>query len=81
MATSELGQLLTSWHTLHEAIMDLDERQVQKLLEREKDGRARLHMLLRLHARLCRLRQERERAELIDLASEELKSGRKARHR
>ena len=53
------------WAEFCVGIMKLDERAVSALFERERDGRRRVNRVLRLHARLNRLRLERERKELM----------------
>lgn len=57
-------QALQDWAALNEAVMRLDEDGVARLLRLERGGRNRLTFTLRLHARLNRLRRERERKEL-----------------
>lgn len=55
---------LHDWGTLNRALMKLAEPAVTRLLRRERDGRNRLTFTMRIHARLNRLRRERERREL-----------------
>lgn len=57
--------LLRNWNALNSALMGLDERQVRLLLAYEKRTKNRLSYALRLHARLSRLRGERERRALV----------------
>lgn len=56
--------LLDDWLALNKALPWLREAQVAKLLEHEKTHKGRLTFTLRLHARLNRLRRERERRDL-----------------
>lgn len=56
---------LRNWGALNAALMELEEPAVAKLLEREKRGRNRLAFTLRIHARLNRLRRDRERHNLV----------------
>lgn len=58
-----------SWADFNATVMKLSEKQVEVVLHREKEKRRRMHILLRLHSRLSRLRRERERRELIELAA------------
>lgn len=78
MTVEERTKLLRSWHTLHDGIMELGEKDVNQLLQYERDGLRRLHMLLRLHARLSKLRQDRERTELIEDAAKGMRHGKAA---
>lgn len=80
MTAEERKKLLRSWHTLHDGIMELGEKEAGLLLQDERAGERRLHMLLRLHARLSKLRQDRERAELVELAARGLRGKETARH-
>lgn len=57
--------LALPWVDLNAALMKLGERQVGKLLEREREKRRRITVLLRLQSRLSRLRRDRERRELL----------------
>lgn len=54
-------KLLDNWVTLNKALMGLKEEQVAALLKHECDHRNRLTFTLRLHARINKLRRERER--------------------
>ena len=63
-ARVELLKVLDTWVALNAATPRLQESDVGKLLAYERDTRNRLTFVLRLHARLNRLRRERERREL-----------------
>lgn len=58
-----------TWIELNEIVMKADERECQRLLavEKAKDRRRKM-FLLRIHARLNKVRAERERAELVKIA-------------
>lgn len=60
--------LLGDWLALNKALPRLREAQVAKLLEHEQAHKGRLTFTLRLHARLNRLRRERERRDLATRA-------------
>lgn len=55
---------LGNWIEFNRAIMEMDESAVASLLERERKGKARLTFMLRLNARLSKLRRKRERIEI-----------------
>lgn len=65
LSTTKLVKLLQNWNTLNASLMELKEREVAWLLSYEKKHRNRLTFTLRLHARLNKLRWERERIELV----------------
>ena len=54
-----------SWRKLNEVLIDLDEKEVFSLLEKEKVGARRAMVLIRLHQRFCALRMARERNQLF----------------
>ena len=54
-----------SWRKLNEVLIDLDEKEVLSLLEKEKVGAIRAMVLIRLHQRFCTLRMARERNQLF----------------
>ena len=54
-----------SWRKLNEVLIDLDEKEVLSLLEKEKVGARRAMVLIRLHQRFCTLRMVRERNQLF----------------
>jgi hypothetical protein len=54
-----------SWRKLNEVLIDLDEKEVLSLLEKEKVGARRAMVLIRLHQRFCTLRMARERNQLF----------------
>lgn len=56
--------ILSTWYTLNEMIMKLDENTVLKLIKHEQANLRRPIFLRRLHSRFNRLRAEREREEL-----------------
>lgn len=62
--------ILEKWKTLNEGLADLTEDQVWQLLNLERTGQKRLQFLLRLYGRFNILRTDRERKELMALASE-----------
>lgn len=57
-------EALRTWLGLNDYLRACSERQAQSLLEAERSDRNRARFVLRIHARLNRLRGERERAEL-----------------
>lgn len=60
------GDPLSSWAALNVALMKLDDPDdVARLLKRERGGADRLVYTLRIHARLNKLRRERERLDLL----------------
>lgn len=56
---------LDSWNLCNDYLRDADERQCSLLLAREKSGKRRIQYLLRIHARLNKVRAHRERSELL----------------
>lgn len=64
--------LLDNWNTLNKGLMALGEKDVARLLAHEEANRNRLTFTLRLHARLNRLRRERERQGLALSASKRM---------
>lgn len=63
-ARSRALEVLRDWSKLNKVLMKMDEEEVGELLEVEKGSKGRLTFLLRLQARLNKLRRERERKEL-----------------
>jgi hypothetical protein len=61
---TRLIKLLKNWNTLNAALMDLTEREVAQLLSHEQENDNRITFILRLHARMNKLRSERERRAL-----------------
>jgi hypothetical protein len=55
---------LGTWILFNKAIMKMGEEEVSAQLEQERAGKARLMYMLRLNARLSKLRRERERKEI-----------------
>ena len=64
-------QLLTSWESLNKIIPGLREDQVTELLNHEIVHKRRHDIVERLHARVCKLRMQRERVELMKLCQGE----------
>lgn len=60
-----LEDIITNWNKMNEHLNDLKEEQCLKLLHMEQDGKRRVHMLNRIHARFTKLRSERERIEIM----------------
>lgn len=59
-------QALANWTALNAVLRSTtDEAVVARLLEQEKAGENRLTFTLRIHARLSKLRRERERRALV----------------
>jgi len=59
---------LDTWVGLNAVVPRLDEAACLALLTREREGRKRITFLLRVHSRLNKVRADRERAELMELA-------------
>ena len=55
---------LGNWIEFNAALMKMNEAEVAAQVELEKNGKARLMHMLRLNARLSKLRRERERKEI-----------------
>lgn len=68
MGTENLEVLLRNWAQLNVEIMVLQEEEVQKLLDLEKAGRARIRTMLRIYNRLSKLRSTREKREFAQVA-------------
>jgi hypothetical protein len=64
---ARLIKLLRNWNTLNASLMKLKERDVAQLLACERANKKRLTFMLRLHARLNKLKSERERIDLVRL--------------
>jgi len=62
--------ILDHWHTRRGGLGGLSEEELRDALQRERDSRARETVLVAIHRRYSRLRTERERAELRELASD-----------
>lgn len=54
-------QVLTSWHSLNDVISKFTESQLEQLLEVEQANKRRSNMLKRIHQRMAKLRNRRER--------------------
>ncbi|CAB4143221.1 hypothetical protein UFOVP435_80 [uncultured Caudovirales phage] len=63
-----LAEALRGWSSITKIIVQSDEPTCLALLAAETAGSARLQILLRIHSRLSRLRYDRERRELMNLA-------------
>lgn len=62
----DLNFILGTWIALNGYLMSCnDEKQLQKLLEREKKGANRPTFIRRIHSRLNKVRADRERKELL----------------
>ena len=59
---------LQSWLALQPYLMTCDEDACEALLKEELEGRKRYGFLRRIHSRINRLRAERERAEINEVA-------------
>lgn len=62
-------KLLNNWNTLNASLMQLKEAEVAQLLSHERANKKRLTFMLRLHARLNKLKSERERVELVRMTN------------
>lgn len=56
---------MLTWRTFQSQINELTELQLEKLLKDERDIYKRVSMLVRIHQRLCTVRANRERMELM----------------
>ena len=56
---------LKSWRSLQGVIAVLTEDQVREMLEHEMDNQRRSMIVVRLHQRLCTLRDARERKDIM----------------
>jgi len=56
---------LKSWRSLQGVIAVLTEEQVSAMLRHEMDNAKRSMIVVRLHQRLCALRDARERSEIM----------------
>lgn len=66
---ARLLKLLGNWNTLNASLMKLKEREVAQLLAHERANKKRLTFMLRLHARLNKLKSERERVAIVRLTN------------
>jgi len=57
-----------TWTTLNQELMTSDEDHIQKMINWERKHRRRLQFMLRMHARLNKVRASRERKELAEAA-------------
>lgn len=60
---------LDTWVELNSAVMSADEKTCHELLKQEKAGKKRQQFMLRIHSRINKIRAERERGELIEVAN------------
>jgi hypothetical protein len=65
--TQKSLEVLGKWETTNTALRGASEEYAQALLEAEKNGKRRVQVLLRCHARYNRLRANRERSELLSM--------------
>ncbi len=56
---------LTNWTTLNLVLNSLTERRIKELINEEINGACRGTFVVRLHVRLCTLRNTRERRALM----------------
>lgn len=59
-----------SWHVLQSHIHDLSEDDCQRLIEHELANDKRQHIALRLYVKMNKLRDKRERAEIMRKTSQ-----------
>jgi len=60
-----LQDILANWNKMSNALKDLTEEQCYALIRLEQEGKNRVHMLNRIHARYTKLRSERERVDIV----------------
>lgn len=66
LADAELERLLQrSWNEINQELSRLAEDDLSRLIELERAGRHRAHLLIRIHQRYSAVRRERERHELL----------------
>ena len=63
---AKFEELAHSWNTLQNVISSLDEETLVKLYHWERDGHNRIHLLNRLKSKHNRVRDTRERREVLD---------------
>jgi hypothetical protein len=68
LTAQELTARLKDWGQLNKDVMSWTEDEIQQALEHEKANRARVRILLRLQNRLSKLRGQRERKALLEVA-------------
>jgi len=68
LTKEELARRLKDWAQLNKDIMTWPEEEIQQALDYEKKNRARVRVLLRLQNRLSKLRGQRERKALLEVA-------------
>ena len=56
---------MLTWRTFQSQINELTEQQLEALLTEERSIYKRVSMLVRIHQRLCTLRSNRERLEIM----------------
>ncbi len=56
---------LATWIDLNAALMEGDLETAEKLLAEERKNKRRKQFMLRIHSRICKLRNEVERQQLI----------------
>lgn len=56
---------LESWHALQASIHGLTEGECQQLIDHELKSKKRRNMVMRLYMKMNKLRNKRERAELV----------------
>lgn len=59
---------LSSWMALNAALLTMDEEGCKRLIKEEQKGRNRRRVVLRIHARLNKVRAHREREALAQKA-------------
>lgn len=66
MDAKTFKEQLATWSSVNETVMEMTEKECEALLRFEEKNQARLRIMLRIHSRLCRLRYDRERGELVN---------------
>lgn len=61
----DLADIIQNWNKMNEKLNTLSEEQCLELIGLEQQGRRRVHMLNRIHARYTKLRSERERVAIM----------------
>lgn len=62
---SEIKETISNWNKLQNRITEFSESDLERAIKIEQSSNKRIHIVLRLHQRLSKLRNDRERRKII----------------
>lgn len=66
MNVKKIEEILSSWESMVSYLPELTERELDKLLQYEVENYGRENYIIRIHARLSKLRTKKEREKILN---------------